>query len=93
MVNRRMNQSSLVSRVIRPASRGVAAIVLGACMLLGPGATGASAQPANQRAVLEPPTVTGKSEEGQGWGIFGMFLIFLLLLGAAMVPTKRGHQD
>lgn len=89
MANKRMTQTGFLSRALRPA----AAMVLGAGMLFGAGTSTAAAQPANQRAVLEPPTVTGKSDEGQGWGIFGMFLIFLLLLGAAMVPTKRGHQD
>lgn len=42
---------------------------------------------------IEPPTVSGKSDEGQGWGIFMLVVLMLVVVGATMLPTKRSHQD
>jgi hypothetical protein len=76
-----MRRSSVVCRSV------LAGLIVGCSALVAHGQAG---QPQSK---IEPPGVTGKSEEGQAWGIFAVFVLMLVVVGAAIVPTKRGHQD
>lgn len=82
--------------------RRLAAGLLAAGLLAGLSTT-ASAQlgagsgnaPAQAQAVkLEPPTADLRSEEGGNlWQTAFMVLIVMLVIGANLIPTKRGHQE
>lgn len=68
-------------------------ILVGAVLLaLSAGLTSAQApQPAP--TAIRPPTVTGSDKPPIVGMYFTMVVILALVVGANLIPSKRGHQD
>ncbi len=73
-------------------SRAVAlALVLLTLVVVAPCQSFAQAPPAP--AALRPPTPTQPDEPPVVWNYLAMTLVLGLACGAALIPSKRGHQD
>jgi hypothetical protein len=90
------NRSARRHRLVRLALLGLAA---GALALVTPTAHaqfgGGVADSAKNQQKLEPPQITSKRGEpvSEAWGYVATIFLLLIVVGANLIPSKRGHQD
>ncbi|MCA3004397.1 MAG: hypothetical protein LW650_04725 [Planctomycetaceae bacterium] len=84
------------ARLSRLACLGLAA---GTLALATPAAHaqfgGGVADSAKNQQKLEPPQITSKRGEpvSEAWGYVATIFLLLIVVGANLIPSKRGHQD
>ena len=82
---------AIARRASRLGRKAALAAMIGAVLV---GSSVASAQLAPRaKEALQPPTISGKSEDGQGWAVTAAVLFLILSIIATIIPSKRGHQD
>lgn len=71
-----------------------AAALLAGVLLVCQGSSVALGQlSAKPKEPLQPPTISGKSDDSQVWAVAGSAFFLLLCVVATIIPSKRGHQD
>lgn len=92
-----MNAKRPIRRSLLVASVALATVLsplLGSTALAQFGSSVSNTTEEKKVQLVAPSPQAGRSAEaGSIWGLVGGILMSMLILGVALLPAKRGHQD
>lgn len=89
--SRRVKSRSRIGLLRRGAAMALVGLSLVA--LPSPAAAQVKSDPNANKGPIKPPIAKKADADPILWNIFAMILVIAAVVGANLIPSKRGHQD